>query len=496
MAMNMMAPPQLQQNISLAQAPCPQADHERKRAMRDAWNAYRGKLKPPLKVAADQPDDNVLSNRCAPIVDKGVSFLFGQIVNVEASDETSEPDTAIQDFLKGLWGDDDERMTLLSQMAINGGVCGQVFLKLIPPQGEMQFPRVVVMDPFLIRVVTGPDDVSCVLAYIIEYPGQDDWQKKQIIARIDPDGLASVAAEADLDDTWTITNYLRKGQSGPWMQVGERAFWPYPFAPIMMCQNLPNPNEAWGVPDLTPDLINMNNVLNFIQSNTSRIIKFHGHPKTYATGLSASQINIGIDDLLCLPSPDSKLANLEMTSSLVDQINFANILRSDMDEQSRVPGIVLGRETSLPRGNISGVALEMLFQPLIEKTVQKQRLYGCLIRYVSRAALVLAGKLSIEEYEDCPIALHWPSLLPNDDLQAAQTALVYQQIGVSEHTLLAKLGFDPDEEMEKRHAEDTEKMAQAARGQTIMPAQGQQAQPGQPSHSTSALLGLPADGGR
>lgn len=489
--MNMIAPPQQQQNMTLAQAPCPQEAHERKRAMREAWDAYRGNFKPPLKVAANQPDDNVLSNRCAPIVDKGVSFLFGQVVNIEASDETSEPDTAVQDFLKSLWGDDDERMTLLSQMAINGGVCGQVFLKLIPPQGQMQYPRVVVMDPLLIRMVTDPDDVSCILAYVIEYPGQDDWQKKQIVARIDPDGLAGIAGEADMDDTWTITNYVRKGQTGVWMQTGPRVDWLYPFPPIMTCQNLPNPNESWGVPDLTPDLIGMNKVLNFIQSNTSRIIKFHGHPKTYATGLSATQINIGIDDLICLPSPDSKLANLEMSSSLVDQINFAGILRSDMDEQSRVPGIVLGRETSLPRGNISGVALQLLFQPLIEKTVQKQRLYGCLIRYVSRAALVLAGKLSIEEYEDYPIALHWPSLLPNDDLQAAQTALVHQQLGVSGQTILAQLGFDPEEEKDKRAAEDAEKIAQVARGQAIMPAQGQQQPQG-----TSALLQLPADGGR
>jgi hypothetical protein len=390
-----------------------------------------------------------------------VSFLFGQVLKIECTDETTEPDTQKQEFLDGLWGDDDERMTLLSQAAINGGVCGEVFVKLIPPQGEMKYPRVVVMDPQIVRIVTAPDDCSTILAYVIEYAvGIDDLQKRQVIARVDPDGLAGIAGEADLDDTWVIANYIRKGDIGQWMQVGEQEVWEYPFAPIFTCQNLPNPNESWGIPDLTPDLINQNKVLNFIQSNTSRIIKFHGHPKTYATGLSATQINIGVDDLICLPSPDSKLANLEMQGNLADQMAFASIIRTDMDEQSRVPAVSLGRLSDMPRGNISGVALQLLFQPLIEKTIQKRRLYGCLIREISRAALVIAGMISLEEHEDYPVDLHWESLLPTDDLAAAQTALLWKQLGVSKTTLLMNSGFDPEQEAEKVEAEDAQQLAQ------------------------------------
>jgi hypothetical protein len=488
----MIAPAYQQQTQpqTLAQAPIPQVDQERKQQMRAAWKAYRGQLQPPLKVAAGQPDDNVLSNRCAPIVDKGVSFLFGQVLKIEATSETSEPDTAMQDFIEGLWGDDDERMTLLSKLATNGGVCGQVFVKLIPAQGSMKYPRIVILDPLLIRIVTSPEDCDLHLAYILEYPSINDWQKRQIVARVDPNGDTSAVGDADIEDRWTISNYVRRGQTGVWMQTGESEAWNYPFAPIFTSQNLSNPNEAWGVPDLTPDLIEMNRVLNFVQSNTSRVIKFHGHPKTYATGLSATQINIGVDDLICLPSPDSKLANLEMTHSLTDALSFAGILRSDMDEQSRVPGVALGRITDLPRGAISGVALQLLFQPLLEKTTQKQRLYGCLIRDVTRAVLVVAGKLSIEEYEDYPIDLHWANLLPVDDLAAAQTALILKQIGVSDATIMQQLGYDPDDEADKSQAEDAKKMTAYSRGQGFPPMppggqpplQGQEQgqQPGQP----------------
>src|SRR5215472_15190048 len=136
---------------TLATAPVPRADQERKRQMKEAWKAYRGEFQPPLKVAQGQSDDNVITNSCGPIVDKGTSWLFGQPVKIEAKD------AKCQDFLDGFWGDDDDKMSLLSDVALNGGVCGQAFVKLIPIQGKMKYPRVVVLDPQLVRIVTSPD---------------------------------------------------------------------------------------------------------------------------------------------------------------------------------------------------------------------------------------------------------------------------------------------------------------------------------------------------
>jgi hypothetical protein len=463
-------------SLSLAQAPLPQVDADRKQEMRNAWKAYRGDFQKPLKVSANQPDDNVITNRCGPIVDKGVSFLFGQTLKIEASDETAQPDATIQDFLNGLWGDDDDRMTLLSQLAINGGVCGQVYAKIIPAQGQMKYPRIVVLDPLIMRMVSAPDDCTLTLAYMIEYPGPADLQKRQIIARVDPDSLAGIAGEYDLDDTWTITNYQRRGQTGIWYQIGEQEIWPYPFAPIFTCQNLPNPNEAWGAPDLAGDIINLNKVLNFLQSNISRILKFHAHPKTWGKGFRAEQMSVAVDDLFIIESQDGTLQSLEMKSDLSSSLKFVADMRSDMDEQSRIPGVALGRLVDLPRGTISGIALQLLFQPIIEKTTQKRRLYGRFIRDISRAALVIAGKISLEEYEAYPIGIHWQEMLPPDDLQAAQTALLLQQMGVSRATLLAQLGYDAEEEEEKSNAEAQRQNANATRTQAIM-APGQQPMP-------------------
>jgi hypothetical protein len=213
----------------------------------------------------------------------------------------------------------------------------------------------------------------------------------------------------------------------------------------------------------------MNRVLNFVQSNTSRILKFHAHPKTWGKGFRASQISVAVDDVFVIESMDGTLQNLEMHSDLHSSLNFAGVLRSDMDEQSRVPAVALGRLADLPKGNISGVALQLLFQPLLEKTTQKQRLYGRLIREVSRAALVVAGLIDVSQFEDYPIEIHWQNLLPIDDLAAAQTALILQQLHVSSATILQQLGYNSDDEAVKTAQEATQALTQFSRGQGMPP---------------------------
>ena len=134
---------------TLATAPTPQEDLERQRLMTEAWKAYRGQLQDALKVEADQPNDNVKVNRCSPIVTKSASFLFGQAIKIECKDE---------DFMKELWGDDDEMMTRFSKLKINGGVLGHVFVKLIPSPKPGNAPRIVILNPQIVRPVTDPDD--------------------------------------------------------------------------------------------------------------------------------------------------------------------------------------------------------------------------------------------------------------------------------------------------------------------------------------------------
>jgi hypothetical protein len=495
---------------SLAQAPTPQADIDRKERMRQSWLAYRGLFSPALKTRPGKPDHNVISNRCEPIVNEGVSSLFGPVLKIEATREKTEaapqspeasPDdqeTApkvdkpqpIQKYIDGLFGDDDDKMTLLSEWATNGGVCGESFVKLIPANGNMKYPRLVTLDPQLIRKVCDPDDCKLVLAYIIEYPGNGDIQKKQITSRVDPDNTSVLAGEYDLDDTWTTYKYIRytrggsSGRMSAWEQVGPPEPWPYPFAPIFCCPNLPNPNESWGQPDLTPDLINQNKVLNAKQSDISSILYHHGHPKTWGKGFSAAQLEIGIDETLIIASETGMLQNLEMHSDLRSSLEFIRLIMDNMQEQSRIPTVALGRADTIPNVR-SGIALKILFQPLIEKTTNKQRTYGRMIREICRAALVIEGLIKVEDFEDYPIELHWSSLVPIDDLAAAQESVILEGLGVSQSTLLSELGYDAALETRKKTVEVAKKQANTP----TIATQQQPVAPGQPAGT--AISGQP-----
>ena len=453
--------PQQSQAKTLAQAPVPQADVERKEQMGKAWDAYVGKFADPLKTEKDEINKNVKPNKCAPIVKKGVSFLFNETLKIETA--------ANQDFTDGVWGDDDEKMTMLAKIGTNGGVFGQVFLKLIPAQGDMDSPRIVNLDPRIVRIVSDPEDCDLHLAYVIEYPKTSDMEKRQIIARVDPDSDLSITGDYDLEDTWTITNYTKKGSASYWSQVGEVEDWPYPFAPIFTWQNLPCPNESWGEADLTDDIIHMNKVLNFTMSNISAILYWHAHPKTWGKGFKASQMSVAVNETLVIEAPDGTLQNLEMHTDLSSSRNFAEDVMARMNEQSRIPGIALG--TNEPKGNISGIALKQYYQPILEKTTLKQRTYGKGIREVTRAALVVGSKIAATAYEDYEVKLHWQPILPTDDLAAAQEALILKQIGVSDDTIMSGLGLNPDDEAKKSAVEDQKKMVAYSRGQGMPPMQ-------------------------
>ena len=460
---------------TLATAPTPQDDLDRQRTMTEAWRAYSGKLMDPLKVKADQPNDNVKVNRCSPIVFKTTSWLFGPTLKLECKDG---------DFMTDLWGDDDEMMTRLSEMKINGGVFGHVFVKLIPSPTPGAAPRLVNLNPQITRMVNHPDDCKLRLAYVIDYPGTQDLQKRQIIARIDPNTTLEKIGNYAPDNTWTITNYVRRGPYGNYTQDGPPDYWPYPFAPVIDWQNLPNPNEAWGTPNLTDDLVGLNKSINFFLSNLARIIKHHAHPLTVGINLRASEIQTDVDGMICLPSPDSKIDKLAPMDKFTEFLAVIMHLYSSMDELSRVPAVALGRMETLPRGNISGVALKLLLQPIMELTTQHQRLYGSGIRALSRAALVIAGKLPVAQFKAYGVDVKWQNLMPIDDFQAAQVAQILIAIGVSEETVFAQLGYAADEEFKKRVREAVRK--QQAFGLPTTPQPGQppqqqnQQQPGQP----------------
>jgi len=445
------------------------ADRARLERIASAWKAYEGNLEAPLKKMAGEPDDNVMSNRCQPIVDRGVDFLFGK--EIEISVEENAPQEA-QDVLDKVWGRKEARIPLLQKLGMNGAVAGQAFLRIVP--GKDGSFRLVVVDPSTVFVKTAPQDCETVLLYCIQYSTNEKQNGRPVqvfyreeITRIDPDRddtqeYEDTDAEGyDADVTWQIQHWTQIGYAGMqpkttgWTPAGSPIPWPYPFPPLFSCQNLPRPNDFWGCADITPDLIGINNSLNLVQSCINRIEKIYGGPILYAPGTGNASIAIQPGQIIQLPLVENKIEAVHIHTDVANALLFAENLRSDIDEQSSVPGVATGRISTMPRGNLSGIAIELLFMPLLKKTEKKRCTYGEMIIDISKALLVLS-KMS----DDIDISLAWQNPLPEDDLPAIQASVLLKQISISDTTIQRNLGYDPDEELQLNQAENAQKLEQ------------------------------------
>jgi len=73
----------------------------RQERMRAAWKAYHGDMPKPLKVAAGQPDDNVIVAKARTIVDASVAMMFGSGITFNVGEEgDGSPE---DEYLSSVW---------------------------------------------------------------------------------------------------------------------------------------------------------------------------------------------------------------------------------------------------------------------------------------------------------------------------------------------------------------------------------------------------------
>jgi len=461
-------------------------------ALRARWDAYSGKFSGPLAPLANQPDLNVIANRIGPEVRTGVDFLFGPVLKLE------HPTSGAQDILDAVWGNEDQRMTKLSKLRINGGVYGHWFLKIVCPTNRKPMsaqnpPRLVVQNPELYSVVTEPDDCETVRQYRCQWQDTDAdgnaCERLQTTTRVDPDDGADEtysdggADETGDDEHWEIQNWTRVGGAeGEWQPDGPVILWPYPFAPIVDRQNYPNPNDHWGAADVDDALISLNRALHLVESNTNAVQYSHGHPWLFNTG-DGDTGGITPTPGSITDVPGGNIIAITASGDVGNMMAYAASIRADMDEASATPGVATGRMTELPRGALSGITVRLLYGPRIMRTEHERRLYGDGISEISRRVLVLCGQ---ETAASEPVKLTWQDPLPQDDLAMAQMALALQQLGVSDHSIYALIGLNYETEQEYKQQEAKDQLTAYAQGQGMPPASAappanESGQPGQPA---------------
>ena len=388
-----------------------------------AATSYQGDAPPPLRLSPDGFDDNVRLNFARLIVDKGVAFLFGKGPEITLDDQSEQ--SSKEEASEAMW-EASGGLLAMQRLAVNGGIAGHAIAKLV--EGD-PLPRIVVIDPQNFSMKWRGDDHEVITEYAITWTSYDEEERKVV-------GRRQRIVPNEDGRSWEIIDEKSSSQDGGrWREIS-RVTWGYPFAPIVHAQNLPASNEVYGRADLEHDVLDLIEAIEFAVSNINRILRFHAHPLwwTNAEG-DLTTLDRAIGRIVRFPK-NTEINKLEMDSDLSSAMEFARGLRESLHEVSRIPEIAVGKVENV--GNLSGIALQILYQPLIEKTDQKRLTYGRLISEITRRGLIIGGQ------GEHKANVSWPEMLPAD----SETLIADQALGiVSKRTLAAKRGYDFDVEL-------------------------------------------------
>lgn len=424
---------------------------ERLEAISRAWDYYEGRHPQPLIVNPNMPDDNVIVNLARPVVDKGISLLFGKEVMWQA-DETATETSGAEQFLSDVWAA-NKKMVLLHELAQNGALAGIAAVKVVPRPFDKQKPFALInLDPKNLEIFADDEDIEEVWRYRIQYTCADtngqECVKRQDITR-DAGGRF-----------WTIQNYVCRGTDMQMSWAGDMAFkpdgpviiWPFPLAPIVHTKNLPCANSIWGYGDLED--VRLNDALNLIASSTRKILRIHASPQTVAEGFNPGMLRREANQIWEIPEgTGGKLYNLEMQSDLEASRKFYLELRAAFYAMGRMPDIAqIGN-----LGALTNFGLRVLFADALERTATKQMMYGDLIVRLNRLLCLIGGK-----GDSVQTKLTWPDPLPVNKKENVETVAAEQALGItSDETLAGDLGRTYVDEQARLEDERAARQARA-----------------------------------
>lgn len=112
--------------------------------------------------------------------------------------------------------------------------------------------------------------------------------------------------------------------------------------------------------------------LNLKSSDVSEIIEYHSAPVTLVYGARVGQLEKGANKVWGGLPKDAKVENLTLDSDLQASKDYIASVKTAMHEIGGVPEGALGKDLAI--SNTSGVALQLMMMPLIERIEQKRAL--------------------------------------------------------------------------------------------------------------------------
>lgn len=406
----------------------------------------RGYQPKQLKVRPNQYDDNIQINFVGLIANRAVSQLIGHGISLRFDGEDGGVVTPQGEFVRSALCANHEEI-LFHRACLSACEAGTGYLFLLPPDTIYDdegngFPRILAWDPALVTMRSLPQDFDVVVQYTHEYFIPDQHGRNVGYRKVVERDMAAV------NEVWTITDYKQEANSSRWEQIAPPVIWPYPFCPVLHWQNLPSIDCVYGEPDITQDVIALQDRINGNASNVAKVLRLNGHPFMWGKGLqSAGIFDQGPDKIVSL-GPDGEISSLPPVGDMVAAREYLDWLRASLFDITRTVDINSMKDKL---GSLTNFALKVLYQDNLNKINTKRELFGDALEALAYRLQIMGGMQPL----DCEI--DWPEFLPVNGMETAQLEQMLVGMGIeSKQSAAEGMGLDWSVETERIQNENTQ----------------------------------------
>ena len=343
--------------------------------------------------------------------------------------------------------------SLHSDIVESGAVSGHVFLRVvITDENDVTISHI---DPRFVTVYWDVERIGTrrsTLYYEMMWQAAGKQKRQHIV----PAWLVEGTEYAVPADTWLIIEWMRGENDSKWLETG-RDVWEYPFAPIVDGKVFRRAHQYYGRSLI--DDYHLNNSVNFVASNTGKIIKHHAHPKTVGLDVNVPD-SAGVDEFVTVTSTGQQrgeIFNLTIDpNGIRHSMDFLAYLQQVYFTTGRIVDPLSVRDKV---GNITNFGLRTLYRDMIGLAEQGRSQIGSVECEALHRALFVAG-VDVEKPD-----ITWSDPLPQDIKELVETGEKKVGLGVSKQTIHEELGYDYADEQERVNEESAN--AQQAVGRQL-----------------------------
>ena len=445
--------------------------------IKEAWNFYEGYH---WEGIDDLDTPQVTFNYCRPFINKFVSFEFGKGFSIkspveienegvtvddtkididvnlegdgvttpkEISEEYTVREKTESDFLNQVWESND-RETLITELGQTKAITGEAWVKVQYESAEdldgsdpfEEYPngriRLSVLPTQFVFPRFNNHDKNKLESLLIMYPIRTEKETGLLFKR-------TVDTTVVYKEFWTSKEIIvYEGK-----EEVDRMENPYGFIPFVQIKNFPIAGRTRGQGDLD-DIIPLNVELNTKKSDISEVIDYHSAPITLVYGARIGNLENGANKVWGGLPTDAKVENLGLQGDLVASSHYTSDVKTAMCEIAGIPETVLGGASAI--SNTSGVALQYINLPLIERTRVKRHCTQNGLQRVNKMILFLGLYHGlIEKPDDISMKdflwneVDLPDTLPKDELIELNKIQQEMTLGLEcRHGAMERLGKD------------------------------------------------------